>query len=573
MGWPANKDNPRHGEEKRLIRGSDSEGFDEAIAAQSGRPCRRGLGPILLQQGFGANSAMTGMGGVSGNDDEVIVVMNTTSEPDAGFDPCFNWGCGEHVHEPLIQSTLITTDENLAFVNDLATSYAVAEDAMSWTFDIRDDVVFSDGTALTARDVAFSINAVKASAGSQLDLSYVDRAVAETDFRAVIYLTKPYNALLYTLAVVGIIPEASYDAATYGQAPIGSGRYRLVQWDRGQQVILEANPTYYGTPPSMRKVTVLFMEEDAALAAARAGEVDIAYTSATLAQARMSGYSLLECATNDCRGISLTCVEPEAPTTDGQGHEFPVGAAFSSDVLVRRALNLAVDRQQLIDHVFSGHARIAYGVADGLPWASPAMEVVTDWKQAAALMEQAGWAKNDEGVYARGRELAGFTLMYPTDDSTRQAIAEEIKNQLTDFGIQVHTSGATWTYDSDGLYAHQYADPIVWGWGSNSPTQLYDLTFSTSASNFSSYRNATVDAHLNAALAAPTVEGAYNEWKLAQWDGAEGVAPVGGASWIWLANVNHLYFKRDGLDVGAQKPHPHGHGWSLVNNVDRWGWQ
>lgn len=71
--------------------------------------------------------------------------------------------------------------------------------------------------------------------------------------------------------------------------------------------------------------------------------------------------------------------------------------------------------------------------------------------------------ENDEGVYARGRELAGFTLMYPTDDSTRQAIAEEIKNQLTDFGIQVHTSGATWTYDSDGLYAHQYADPIVWG--------------------------------------------------------------------------------------------------------------
>ena len=80
---------------------------------------------------------------------QVIVAMNTESEPAAGFDPLVSWGCGEHVHEPLIQSTLITTDQDLNFVNDLATDYACSDNGLVWTFAIRDDVVFSDGEALT----------------------------------------------------------------------------------------------------------------------------------------------------------------------------------------------------------------------------------------------------------------------------------------------------------------------------------------------------------------------------------------------------------------------------------------
>ena len=51
------------------------------------------------------------------------------------------------------------------------------------------------------------------------------------------------------------------------------------------------------------------------------------------------------------------------------------------------------------------------------------------------------------------------------------------------------------------------------------------------------------------------------------------VGPQGEALWVWFANVDHLYFVRDGLQVAEQKLHPHGHGWSIVNNVDEWSWQ
>ncbi len=125
---------------------------------------------------------------------QVIVSMTTGSEPAAGFDPMVSWGCGEHVHEPLIQSTLITTDADLNFKNDLATSYEASEDGMTWTFTVRDDVKFTDGTPLTARDVAFTINGILNSEASECDMSMVKEAVATDDATVVVHMEKPFNA-------------------------------------------------------------------------------------------------------------------------------------------------------------------------------------------------------------------------------------------------------------------------------------------------------------------------------------------------------------------------------------------
>lgn len=80
------------------------------------------------------------------------------------------------------------------------------------------------------------------------------------------------------------------------------------------------------------------------------------------------------------------------------------------------------------------------------------------------------------------------------------------------------------------------------------------------------------DGYLDEAVAQPDIEDSYAYYRLAQWDGAQGIAPAGDAPWVWIANVDHLYFTREGLEVAEQKPHPHGHGWSIVNNVDQWSW-
>ena len=122
--------------------------------------------------------------------DSVIVVMGPTSEPEAGFDPAYGWGAGEHVHEPLIQSTLTVTTKDLRIDYDLATDMKVSEDGLTWTVTIRDDVKFTDGEALNAGDVAFTYNTLR-DTSSVNDFTMLKEAAALDDTTVEFRLNRP----------------------------------------------------------------------------------------------------------------------------------------------------------------------------------------------------------------------------------------------------------------------------------------------------------------------------------------------------------------------------------------------
>ena len=497
---------------------------------------------------------------------EVVVAMDPNSEPAAGFDPAYGWGAGEHVHEPLLQSTLTVTNPDLTIGYDLATDYSVSEDGLTWTITIRDDVSFTDGERLTADDVAFTYNTVKDSS-SVSDFTMLDYAEAADDRTVVFHMNRPFSIWPYTMAVTGIVPEHAYDSATYGASPVGSGRYVLKQWDRGQQVILEANPDYYGGEPLMKKVTILFMEEDAAFLAAQAGQVDLAYTSATYSDQQIEGYALASYATVDNRGFNLPAV-PEQ--TDAQGRT--VGNDLTADVRVRRAINMGIDRQEMIDHVLNGYGNPAYSVCDQMPWYSEASEVEYDPEGAAALLDEAGWKTGDGGVREKDGVKAELNLLYSAGDSIRQALAADFADQLGDLGISCTLEGVGW----DTAYDRALSDPLIWGWGAHTPMELYNIYHTAAGSDsalYSPYASDAVDRYMDQALAQNDLETSYQLWQQAQWDGTEGVTWEGDIPWVWLVNIDHLYWVRDGLQVAEQKIHPHGHGWSVVNNVDQWTWK
>lgn len=497
--------------------------------------------------------------------DTVVVAMGPTSEPEAGFDPAFGWGAGEHVHEPLIQSTLTVTNTDLTIGYDLATGYSVSGDGLTWTVTIRDDAYFTDGEPLTAADVAFTYNTVKATS-SVNDFTMLDYAEAADNTTVVFHMTRPFSIWPYTMAVVGIVPEHAYDSATYGANPIGSGRYMLEQWDRGQQVILTANPDYYGEPPRIQRVIILFMEEDAAFLAAQAGQVDVVYTSATYSNETVEGYSLASYASVDNRGINL----PAVPAgTDSEGRA--VGNDFTADVLVRRAINIGIDRQEMIDNVLNGYGTPAYSICDQLPWYNEASEVEYDPEAAAALLDEAGWILGEDGVRTKDGARAELNLLYANGDSVRQALAADLANQLGELGIACTIEGVGW----DTAYDRALSEPLLWGWGAHTPMELYNIYHTigdTGSAQYSPYSNPTVDGYMDEALASADLEQSYELWRKAQWDGTTGVTQDGDIPWVWLVNVSHLYWVRDGLQIAGQKIHPHGHGWSIVNNVDQWSW-
>lgn len=531
---------------------------------------------IILTAGL-ATSLLAGCGGSTGStenagensvsrEDSVIVAMGPTSEPETGFDPAFGWGAGEHVHEPLIQSTLTVTNPDLTIGYDLATDTSVSEDGLTWTVTIRGDVKFTDGEPLTAGDVAFTYNTVKETS-SVNDFTMLERAEALNDTTVVFHMTRPFSIWPYTMAAVGILPEHAYDSRTYGTNPIGSGRYMLKQWDQGQQVILEANPDYYGEAPKMKQVTILFMEEDAAFLAAQAGQVDVAYTSATYSDQNIDGYELAAYETVDNRGFNLPAV-PEG--TDEEGRQ--TGNDFTSDVRVRRAINLGIDRQEMIDHVLNGYGSPAYSVCDQLPWYSEASEVAYDPKEAGKLLDEAGWRMGPDGVREKDGVKASLNLLFSTGDSVRQALVEDFADQMEELGIACTTEGVGW----DTAYDRALADPLLWGWGAHTPMELYNIYHAeekSGSARYSPYGNGAVDAYMDQALASGDLEESYALWQKAQWDGTTGVTQEGDVPWVWLVNIDHLYWVRDGLRVAEQKIHPHGHGWSVVNNVDQWNWE
>ena len=226
------------------------------------------------------------------------LVLSVGGEPDAGFDPTTGWG---RYGSPLFQSTLLKRDHDLNIVNDIATNYEVSEDGKVWTVILRDDVKFSDGKPLTAADVKFTFETALNN-GSVVDLNVLEKVEAVDDHTVKFTLKEAQTTFINSLVVTGIVPKHAY-GKDYAENPIGSGPYQLVQWDKGQQLIVKANPEYYGKKPYFQKITFLFLSEDATFAAAQAGNVDVAAIPASFSKQQVPGMRLETVKSVDNRGI------------------------------------------------------------------------------------------------------------------------------------------------------------------------------------------------------------------------------------------------------------------------------
>jgi len=494
------------------------------------------------------------------------VVIAISSEP-SSLDPCIGWG---HGTTPLIQSTLVEYKQDMTFVNDLATDYSVSEDGLSWTFKIRDDVKFTDGEPLTASDVAFTFNTAKKSQSS-LDLTFMDKAEATADDTVVFTLDRPTSTFLNTIATTGIVPEHAY-GDSYGTQPIGSGPFVFVQWNKGEQLMLKANEDYYGKIPEIKNVTLVFMEEDAAFAAVKSGQVDVALTSATLATEDISGYNLKVVSSLDNRGLTMPVMPNEGKKTESG---YPYGNDVTCNLEIRQALAYGFDRDQIAKEALNGFATHAYSENDGMPWNNPDVKIDTDVEYAKKLLSDNGWTDGDgDGIVEKDGLKAEFTCIYPSGDSFRQALAMAAAAQAKEIGISIVVEGTSW----DDISKRMFSEAVLMGWGSSNPYTSYCLYHSDNMLkddyyNPEGYSNPAVDKYLDAAMKALSPDEANKNWKKAQWDGSTGTAMKGDCPWVWLVNMQHLYYVRDGLDIGEQQLHAHGASMPLIQNLKDWIWK
>jgi peptide/nickel transport system substrate-binding protein len=521
---------------------------------------------VIISSMPGSTSSSTSDSSTSQASDELVVnVYSHTGEPKAGFDPLMGWGSGHVNFEPLIQSTLFKSADDGSIINDLATDYSVSSDGKTWTVNIRDDVKFTDGEKLSAEDVAFTFNTAVGS-NSELDMSNLENAAAINDTAVEFKLKEPQSSFIWRLRYVGIVPEHAYKKETYGSNPIGSGPYKLIQWDKGQQAIFNLNEDYYGKKPFFKKITLLFLDKETAFAAARSGDVDLAEIDINHANQTIDGYNLMSLPSSRAFGVSFP-LQNNTGEISLQGD--PIGNNVTADLAIRKALNIGIDRKAILDGVIYGKGDVEYTGVDQRNFGNPEAKINdSNLEEAKIMLENAGWKDNDgDGIREKNGTKAEFKLYYSSADQTRQALSVAVSEQAKKLGIKIDLVGTNW----DEIYANQYSSAVLYAYSSIDTFNLYMQYHSKEADdtykNPGLYNNPVVDGYLESALRSADQAQATKNWQLAAYDGKTGYGPAGDATWLWLVTMDYLYTVDETLDIGTPQKNA---GSDILGNIYEW---
>ncbi len=330
----------------------------------------------------------------------------------------------------------------------LAESWTIAEDGLSATFHLVEGATFHDGVPITSEDVAFSIATVKANSplGPTMygSLSTVETPDPQT---VVIRLSHPVPFLLQALApaLTPIIPKHIFGGDEdikvnpANSAPVGSGPFKFVEWEKGQHIILERNENFFRKDlPHLDRIIFLTFDDPT--------KRRLAITNGTTHYTAFSGIKFADIAKlKEDPGLVVT-TEGYAALGPTNFIEFNVRRPPLDDVRVRRAVAHAVDREFITQELHHGvstplegpfHHANKYFAPDSL------MRYDYDLDKANALLDEAGLAPDADGIRAR------FTLDVPTfhPDSMR-TVAEYLRPQLRKIGLEIEVrispDYATW---------------------------------------------------------------------------------------------------------------------------------
>jgi peptide/nickel transport system substrate-binding protein len=388
----------------------------------------------------------------------------------------------------------------------LATSATVSEDGLTVTLALREDVTWHDGQPLTAEDVKFTFDYFKANQQGRFtrDLRPVDSAVVDDEGRVVVTLSAPAPSLeLGTLADVPILPKHIWEGVANpaehsfeGVTNIGTGPYKLVEYQPEQFYRFAANADYFaGAPAVAELVAIKFADDAGALAALRGGEVDMIVRP--VAPEQIDLLSALP-------GMKVA----QGPLFTTQMLTYDMTTPPFNRLEVRQAMALAIDRQDIIDTVYLGAGTLgsAGWIHPQSPLFNDAVVTETNLERAAQLLEEAGITDSDgDGI----RELDGtplsFEFLVNGSDSLRLRIAELVSQMLKQVGIEARVAALEQTTWEEAVWpgfdvanGRNY-DMAMWGWSAPiqaDATRIASLVHSDPAigtANLSGYQSAQAD--------------------------------------------------------------------------------
>jgi peptide/nickel transport system substrate-binding protein len=403
----------------------------------------------------------------------------------------------EYATADLMYDTFLSWDkDNFDTKANLATDWTQSDDGLTWTFTVRDDIKWWDGTPLTAEDIAYTFNwIIDQGVGSFIDyLPFTEPGgIKATSPTTLEWTTTEETAAPIYPPYIYILPKALLsqykDKADFRSwkgfpDPLGDGPFKLVEWSRGDFWRLEANPDYWqGAPHFDEFVFRIFQNEEGMAQALKQGEIDFADDINPNVFDSLKGIPNI---TTNVGTPSYFTQMSFNMCTDQVDYCKKTGwnhSPATTDPAFREAVEYAIDRDTLVDRVKLGYASPGATVIMQPKWHTDPNDLITfDPEKAKQILEDAGYVDKDgDGI----RELPGtndplkLRFIVRTENPETITAGDFITEWLRDVGIDTEVQAINDSKLTDVWYSNDY-DMYIWGWGVEPDPNFQLSTYTTS---------------------------------------------------------------------------------------------
>lgn len=361
------------------------------------------------------------------------------------FDPVFQTDNMSIWAKLLVFQMLVRPNQKgTGVVADLADHWKSSKDGKTWTFHIRNNAAFSDGTPVTSADVKFTFDRVLYSKGSWAASLFPKMTIQTPKAHTVVFkLSQAWAPFLDDVSVhaAAIVPEKYFKKVgtkTFGNKPIGSGPFEVASWSKGSEIVLKRNPHYYDkTRPYLDEVDLLVLPDDnTRMLKVQSGEIDVAEDVPFNQIDKLKSSPGMTVKVQPYDRIDWIQFNEKSPK-------------FKS-VKVRQAINYAVDKQAIVKNVLFGYGSVPTSFLPKMKYADTVDKPYTyDLAKAKALMAQS--------PYPHGFNA---TLTVVAGDTIGSQVATIVKAELQQIGINVaiqQLEGAT-QYNDLALGKYEMAE-------------------------------------------------------------------------------------------------------------------
>lgn len=416
------------------------------------------------------------------------------------------WRLFYNIFDPL----LVYDQEANQFLPGLATEWSMTPDGLTYTFKLRQGVTFHDGTPFDGEAVKYTFDSILDPALKSLTaigyLGPYERTDVVDPSTINVVFREPYAPFLNNLAHSVLSPVSPTAAAKFGADfgfnPVGTGPFIFKEWKQQDSLTMVRNPNYnwpiaayqHEGPAYLDEVVVRFILEPTTLMGTlQNGESDI--IDAVLPQE-------IEAMQADS---NFQIMLPEVP---GSPQVLPLNAAKAptDDLLVRQAILYALDMETIIDTLWYGTRKAAQGPLSSPTWAyNPAVEEMYpyDPDQAAALLDEAGWARGGDGI--REKNGQRLHLEYLTFSGVQGQAGELVQAYLLEAGMEVNLQQVEYAAMAAAFLAGDHNIARVY-FSHTDPVVLSTLYHSRNIPGTNFNRTMKVDPELDAMLDAATAE-------------------------------------------------------------------